>query len=121
MNKSKTLCSIRLNLLLGAGVDIMKAELMPLDGKYYGTEIKLTFDDGHEETIKLWDSGSFVPSDRELNEWGYTREQWDNNEEVNDGWGGTMRIRSADITCDGHFESRETLARAQEIVRLLSA
>lgn len=99
----------------------MKAELMPLNGKYYGTRIKLTFDCGHEETIELWDSGSLVPSDRELAEWGYTRKQWDSNEEVDDGWGGVMPIRSADITCDGHFESVETLARAQEIVKLLSA
>lgn len=83
----------------------MKAELMPLKGKHYGTTIEIT--DGEiNTTITVWCTADYVPSDRELDAWGATRDGWNNNVEVDDGWGGTTPIRESDIVCDGHFESK---------------
>lgn len=83
----------------------MEAKLMPLSGKHYGSEIEIT--DGEiSTTVKIWCNADYVPSDRELRECGATREDWDNNTEVDDGWGGKTPIRSSDIVCDGHFESK---------------
>ena len=58
----------------------MKATLLPLRGKYYGTLIEI--EDGFKHTISLWHSGSFEPSDREL-EGICSIEQWRNNEKIN--------------------------------------
>lgn len=99
----------------------MKAVLKPLDGKYYGTTIEVDFEDGGDkETFKLWDSGDFTPSIRELESLGYTEEQWINNELVDNGWGGKIPIIEMDIVSDSHFESKLTYERALKIVSLLN-
>jgi len=95
----------------------MKAKLMPLKGKYYGTEIEIHFEDGEDkEVFKLWNTGNFEPSIRELEAYGYTQEQWNNNEEVDNGWGGKTKIQEMDLTCDSHFESKLTYERALKII-----
>lgn len=94
----------------------MKAILRPLKGKYYGTEIEIHFDDGEEkEVFKLWNSGDFEPSIRELEKYGYTQDQWDNNAMVDNGYGGEAEIRQMDIVTDSHFESKLTYKRALDI------
>ena len=99
----------------------MKAILKPLKGKYYGTEIEIHFEDGEEkEVLKFWNSGDFEPSVRELERNGYTQEQWDKNEEVDNGWDGKTEIRKMDLICDSHFESRLTYERALKLVRLIN-
>jgi hypothetical protein len=99
----------------------MKAILKPLEDKYYGTEIELHFDDGEEkEVIKFWNSGDFEPSIRELERLGYTQEQWDKNEKVDNGCGGKTEIRKMDLICDSHFESRLTYERALKFLRLIN-
>src|SRR5690606_30597007 len=99
----------------------MKAILKPLTGKYYGTEIQIDFQDGgNTETIKLWDTGDFTPSVRELELWGYTEQQWENNELVDNGWGGKTPIKQMDLTCDSHFESKLTYQRALKLLNLIN-
>lgn len=98
----------------------MKATLMPLIGKYYGTKIELRFDNGDREHIKLWNSGDYEPSIREIKSWGYTQEQWDNNEIIESGYDGTGPIRSLGLICDSHFESKLTYERAMKIVNAIN-
>ena len=89
----------------------MKAKLLPLKGKYYGTLIEIDFDDNNKTTeeIKLWCDGDYTPSERHLNKFGYTKQQWDNNEHVTEcGWDSNTHltpIRQLDLVCDSHFES----------------
>tara|TARA_Y100000310_G_scaffold43459_1_gene40540 strand:+ start:2348 stop:2647 length:300 start_codon:yes stop_codon:yes gene_type:complete len=93
----------------------MKAELEELNGKYYGTIVNIS--DGEVETsITIWDSGTFIPSDRELESHGFTRDEWENDVETDDGWGGKTTVRKLDIVCDSHFESRWTHEFAQKLV-----
>jgi hypothetical protein len=98
----------------------MKTTLKPLSGKYYGTEIIIDFEDGqNDEIIKLWCSDDFIPSIRQLEKWGYTQEQWDNNEEMDNGWDGTTPIRDLELTADGHFERKSTYERAMVLINKL--
>ena len=98
----------------------MKATIQPLKGKHYGTDIEVV--DGDISTIiSVWCNADYVPSDRELEERGYTREQWDKNDIVADGWGGEIEIQSSGIICDGHFESQWQYALCQKIVKALNA
>lgn len=105
----------------------MKAILKPLNGKYYGTEIQINFEDGGDtETFKLWDSGDYEPSVRELESMGYTQQQWDNNELVSEGYSDEkgnpymVPIRSAGLICDSHFESKLTYQRALKLLNLIN-
>lgn len=95
----------------------MRATLLPLSGKYYGTEIEIRFDNGVTDTIELWNHGSFAPSNRELKECGLTRDQYNNNEIVDhDNFFGDIRARDALDVGDGHFESQETLENALSLI-----
>lgn len=100
----------------------MKAEILPLDGKYYGTEIKVS-DGEYEYHFKLWNNASFEPSDRELGD-KCTIEQWRENEElpIEDGWGSdTCPAQDYVDVGDGHFESRETYKLAQIITEAINS
>lgn len=99
----------------------MKAELKPLKGKYYGTKIKVTDDNGTEATIEIWDSGDFTPSKRELESYGYTEQQWEENALVDSGWDTEIPIRETDIVCDSHFESKQSYELALKIIEKLEA
>ena len=57
-----------------------------------------THDGFTKEEIVLRNSGNYQPSVRELEKYGYTQEQWDNNELVDDGWGGKINIEEFVIT-----------------------
>lgn len=96
----------------------MKATIRPLEGKYYGTLIDIITDTGDDTTIVVWiPSGD--PSRREFESWGYTEQDWKNNIEVDDGWGGKVGIRS-EYLCDNHYESTQSLAIAEKIVEALT-
>lgn len=58
------------------------------------------------------------PSDRELANWGHTREEWDSNAVV-DGGEGPAPIRSLDLISDDHYESQESYRVALAIVEAL--
>ena len=92
----------------------MKATIRPLRGKYYGTIVDLPDVAG---SIKLW-FASGTPSRRELEQLGYTQEQWDRNEPVNDGWDSPTPIRQI-VMCDSHYECNKTLKIAEAIVKAL--
>ncbi len=102
----------------------MKARLLPLKGKYYGTEIEIIDDEGFEYVIRLWNSVNYEPSDRELD--GIcTIQQWRNNEflpEVIDGWTGEKGVHAKEAVeiCDSHFESRNTYKLAKRLTELIN-
>ena len=72
----------------------MKAKILPLKGKYYGTEIEVVDDNGLKFGFTLWNSSSWTPS---------SREDYEDDE-----------------LCDTHFESKETYELAQKIVNFLN-
>ena len=55
----------------------MKARLMPLEGKYYGSELQVTHK-GITGTIELWCSADYVVSERESEyaEFSHCESQW---------------------------------------------
>lgn len=64
----------------------MKATLLPLEGKYYGTYIEIDFRDGRKKIFSISVNGAYdtcTPSDRELENYGITREQWDSQKMPN--------------------------------------
>ena len=96
----------------------MRAHIEPLVGKYYGTSVVIDepgFGGGH---INLW-FATGIPSDRELQGAGLTREQWDSNAVVDDGWGGQCGCRDADFFCDSHYECQKTFEVAKAILAAL--
>jgi len=102
----------------------MKATLMPLNGKYYGTKIAITDDAGNEYEVELWNMGKWEPSDREL-DGACSIDEWRENKIlpiVDHPWypNGIPAKEAVEI-CDSHFESRETYTLALEIVRRLNA
>jgi len=100
---------------------VKSAEILPLDGKYYGTRVVVNFKDDDSSEIKLWYNGTFHPSTREIESYGYTKEQYDEGEIVEDGWGGQSSVKDIIEICDSHFESEETLTLAQFIVGAINA
>ena len=96
----------------------MKAWIKPLDGKYYGTIIVIQ-DGQHRTSIEIWCNADFEPSDRELDLWRCTRQEWDENILIDNGWGGKSPIKEFAI-CDSHFESDWTYKLAQKIVKFLN-
>jgi len=99
----------------------MKALLLPLDGsKYYGTQVKILGDAGETYVINIWNSGSWEPSDRECGLAGITIDQWRTNESIPVRPGESYPARDLLEICDGHFESRETHALAEELVRRIN-
>jgi len=78
------------------------SKLLPLDGKYYGTDIEL--DDG--KIINIWvmdDNNWNTPSSRQLKYWGCTLE-----DAIQDG-----------LMIDSHFECDRSLAIAIKLAESL--
>jgi hypothetical protein len=96
----------------------MLAELLPLTGKYYGTQIVIKDGPAQGRHIELWFSTG-EPSEREIESWGHTQSQWDNNIEIDEGWGGKAKIQSCDFMCDPHYECKETYRVALAIIEAL--
>lgn len=94
---------------------LMKAQILPLNGKYYGTKILIEHS-GYESEVCVWHATG-APSDRELQSWGITRSQWDTGSMVDDGWGGKMSCREY---ADSHMETQASLEIAQAIVGALA-
>jgi len=97
------------------------AKILPLDSKYYGTKIEIIFPNGDKTEFDIWYSGSYTPSERYLEKCGYTKQQYENNELVDDGWGNKSPIREMDLVCDSPFESEETYSLAKFIVDAINA
>lgn len=60
---------------------IKDARVLPLEGKYYGTKVEITYKDGAEVIVEFWDKDVFDPSDRELEANGFTRKQWEDKDD----------------------------------------
>lgn len=98
----------------------MKAELQPLNGKYYGTIISITEGDLQDNEIKIWISsddwsrpgGGAQPSDRELIYHQISREEHER-----------LYYSDPDSTpvdiSGGHYESIATLRVATAIIKAL--
>ena len=97
----------------------MKAELQSLKGKYYGTIIKITHEDYTTE-VTIWRNADFTPSNRYLESYGYTEQQWTDNALVDNGWGELVPIRELDLVCDSHFESKFSYELALKILEKLN-
>ena len=81
----------------------MKAELLPLKGKHYGSVIEVEHE-GHSTTIEVWCNADFIPSDRELEDCHCSLEEW-----------------YEEYAADGHFESQWQLDLCRKIVKALNA
>jgi len=99
----------------------MKAKLLPLDKKYYSTEIDIVDEKGNTVAgISLW-SNDYEPSIREIESWGLTQDDWDNNKLVDDGWGNMTPVRETDYKDPGgHFERVLVYQLAQIIVNAIN-
>jgi hypothetical protein len=96
---------------------LMNAKLIKRNGKYYSTEIEVNVSDGRSVYITIsGDSSNNTPSERELLHHGLTRAEWDGNIDVEDGWGGTTPVRSADLIDWSHYEKQSVLDVAEKIV-----
>lgn len=96
----------------------MKAELLELSGKYYGTEVQITTDSGYEYVIKLWNNGGCEPSARVLN--GIcTIDEWRDNATLTIDY---EEIKAKDVVeiCDSHFESQDTYLLARKMIDLIN-
>ena len=98
----------------------MKAELEPLEGKYYGTVIRITDGALAGRRIELW-FASDEPSRREIESWGFTQEQWDQNEVVDNDFGCPAPVRDVVDIGDGHYECKETLRVAEAFIKTLES
>jgi len=62
---------------------MLKAKLLPLEGKYYGSIIEVDTPTGKTE-IKVWHSADFIPSQRELDKQKMAIEEYRENSELSD-------------------------------------
>ena len=94
----------------------MKIQIKPLKGKYYGTEIEVLDGTLKGMSFSIWhNTGN--PSERQLEQWSLTRQQWVNDELIDNGWGGKSKISQMDFMTDSHYESQETFEFANNIVK----
>jgi len=92
----------------------IKAEIMPNDRKYYGTEIQLTNEEGKTASFVVWVNSisDYVPSEREIDFVGedgkfYWRDEHDNS------------VWEYEI-CDDHYETQTALNICNKIVEALN-
>lgn len=102
----------------------MKAELKELYGKYYGTEIVVTFDDEWEEIINIWDSSDRTPSIRQIQrrDKNLTQQDYDSNIEIESYiyHGEFGKIQDELVPTDSHYESKTSLDRALQIINKIN-
>jgi hypothetical protein len=98
---------------------LIKASLLPLQGKYYGTIVRLHFEKKLFQEIKIWGNVDYEPSIRELKEYELTRQDWKTNKLIDNGFGGKSGCRELGLFSD-HFESRSDYHIAMEIVKALN-
>ena len=97
---------------------IIKAEILPLADKHYGTEIRLHLSNGETTRLDVWVSGG-GPSEEACQQWGISRAEWLANVEVDDGWGGAGAIHRM-FPCDAHYQSQYEWEVCQQIVSALN-
>jgi hypothetical protein len=82
----------------------MKATILPLDGKYYGTKVQIDFGNEDKTWVEVWYMGDYKPSARELAllHPGEEFEGCDTHYETADGY------RIAKIICDAINQASAT-------------
>ena len=97
----------------------MKAKIDDLNGKYYGTKIHIIDGKLKGNVISIW-FASGKPSTRQIESWGHTQEEWDNDIEIDNGWGGKMNLRTGGgMIHNTHYECDETYRVAEAIATVL--
>lgn len=100
----------------------MRAMKKSRKGKHYGTTIVLFTDDDEELTsFTIWVGGT-EPSDEELALHGLTRQDWNLNVRVDDGWGTGNKVpcQQADLIDWSHYQSEREASIADLIVDLVN-
>lgn len=102
---------------------IASVSVAGLRGKHYGTNIKLSIvsETGTSQTaFNIW-LPLGRPSDKQMESWGYTREDWDNNIRIPDGWNDEawVAIQEAYTDYDNHYQSAFEVAVVERIVDAL--
>jgi hypothetical protein len=96
---------------------VVRTTLLPLEGKYYGTEVETEFNNGTKEIITIWTQKG-EPSERALAEFDLTKEQWNNNQNFDPKLG--INDDYADYFPDCHHETEMDLYIAQKLVESLN-
>lgn len=96
----------------------MKARLLPLEGKYYGTRVQIELGPRNVAEISVWHSDG-KPSERECATWGCTQADWVNDRLIDGGWGGKEPARRV-FPCDSHYESQTSFEIAEKIVNAIN-
>jgi hypothetical protein len=97
----------------------MKAELQPLEDKYYGTEIRIDDADDNEFSeglIQIWVMGNYKPSRRGLEN---LRRNWIEEtgmEPTDEEW----HDEKASYFCDSHYETETSLHIAELLVKAIN-
>ena len=95
----------------------MNARLRPLEGKYYGTIVEVELPYGEWiDLATIWVRPTFKPSDRQLENDGVTREQYDAAQSDKDK---RMDLWERLGYGDGHYEAEGDYLIAQAIVAAL--
>ena len=98
----------------------LAAEILPLDGKYYSTLVRVWYGDDStlNTTIEICVPEG-MPSERACEHWDITQEEWCNNIDVDNGWGGMSPIKSL-FPSDNHYESEISYQIATAIVNSIN-
>jgi len=98
----------------------MKATIEPLEGKYDGTHLVITFNDGFSDEFMTFKcEGHGEPSSRQLKKWGITKKQWDNNEVVEFVFAGKMRAKEL-LKISKFYETKQALIRAFAVANAIN-
>lgn len=93
--------------------------------KHYGTDIVVTLNIPNSRGVYTFDMNVWAargrPSRQQLEVWGYTEEDWDNNIEIPSGWNGesVVNIQDAYADFDNHYQSALEVAITERIVQAL--
>lgn len=92
----------------------MKAELKPLVGKYYGTEVEISstdkaFGGGH---VTIWVAGNYEPSEREI-------VGLQEHHEL-EGYDPPTQEDFDEIACDSHYETQTSYEIACKLVAAIN-
>jgi len=96
----------------------MKAELVELEGKYYGTEVVIMDDDPNFQNgmIQIWVMGNWKASSRELESLRDNITDELEREPTDKEW----EDEQADYFCDSHYETETSLEIATKLVEAIN-
>lgn len=105
----------------------IKAEILPLEGKYYGTKIEISYEPDEDGSLlpiefTVWTgSEPHRPSTREIEYGGYTEEDWQNNILIDHIWGGKVNIQDLPYFHESHMETQGDYLKAKTLVDIINS